>query len=152
MSHSAVVATLVSLLVSAAQAAPVWQDWIDRLGHDDYVYPAWITKQQAACTCKAVSSFEKKRPSITCFDGANRVDWRRQCASADSRLTYCVSKAWLLEHMPSFDLHFLPGAIAVNSSSMLDDVIAFALMADAAAPWAKSIPLHTKLALSLIHI
>ena len=47
--------------------------------------------------------------------------------------------------MPEFDLHFLPNSVTVNATSMLDDVIAFSLMADRAAPWSASVPLATKL-------
>ena len=47
--------------------------------------------------------------------------------------------------MPEFDLHFLPGSVTVNGTSMLDDVIAFALMVDKAAPWSSTIPLEIKL-------
>jgi len=60
-------------------------------------------------------------------------------------MSFCTARAWLLEHMPQFDLHFLPGSVTVNGTSMLDDVIAFALMADAAAPWSATIPLEIKL-------
>ena len=50
-------------------------------------------------------------------------------------MSYCVGRAWLLEHMPAFDTHFLPPSVTINASSMLDDQIAFALMAERAAHW-----------------
>ena len=80
---------------------------------------------------------------MTCFD-PQLVDWRKSVSRAQS-LDWCTAKAWLLEHMPEFDLHFLPNSVTVNATSMLDDVIAFSLMADRAAPWSATVPLATKL-------
>ena len=45
---------------------------------------------------------------------------------------------------PTLPLPTLP-AMCFNATSMLDDVIAFSLMADRAAPWSASVPLATKL-------
>ena len=124
-----------------------WLEWIAHLGHDVYAYPPWITAQQASCACHASASINLlERPKFACLDNGKAVDWRATVRSGERSLTYCVSKAWLLEHMPEFDLNFLPGAVAVNATSMLEDVIAFALMADRAAPWSDSVPLATKLA------
>ena len=129
----------------AAPNASEWPSWIDHLGHDVYSYPLWISAQQQNCTCD-VSLVAGDRV-VECTSAVGLVDWRREARTTLSNsLTYCTAKAWLLEHMPEFDLHFLPNGVAVNSSSMLDDVIAFALMADAAAPWAPNIPLAIKLA------
>merc|ERR1719450_1875205 len=36
---------------------------------------------------------------------------------------------FLLNQMPAFDQHFLPGSVSVEGNSMLDDNVAFALMA-----------------------
>lgn len=44
-------------------------------------------------------------------------------------LTWCVAKHFLLTQMPEFDLYFLPGSVSVEGTSMLDDNIAFSLMA-----------------------
>lgn len=100
------------------------------------------------CKCQPVlgAAHFAARPSFACLEGGKVVDWRQHVRGGERSLTYCVAKTWLLEHMPAFDLHFLPGAVAVNSTSMLDDVIAFALMADKAARWSTSVPLATKLA------
>ena len=38
----------VPLLLVAGAAPPDWETWIDRLGHDDYAFPWWISKQQLA--------------------------------------------------------------------------------------------------------
>ena len=42
--------------------------------------------------------------------------------------------------------HYLPPAVTVQGASMLDDNIAFALLADAAAPFSKNLPLELRLA------
>jgi len=121
---------------------PAYLDWIANLGHDTYSYPWWITKQQLACSCRAAPIPSR---AICTSDGA-QVDWRADVLRGDGSLTFCSSKAWLLEHMPEFDLHYLPGSVTVNATSMLEDVVAFALMADRAAPFSATIPLATKLA------
>ena len=60
------------------------------------------------------------------------VDWRAAVRAADagSALDFCTAKAWLVDHMPAFDLHYLPPSVSINVTSMLDDVAAFAVMAD----------------------
>lgn len=126
-------------------AAAPWLAWISTLGHDVYSYPAWISAQQLTCTCKVDGPFDARR-SVRCFDKDVPVSWRSAIQSQKNELDFCVCKAWLLEHMPAFDLHFLPNGVAVNATSMLDDVIAFALMADAAAAYSPTIPLAYKLA------
>ena len=122
-------------------ASAPWTDWIAGLGHDTYAYPLWITEQQLRCRCDVTLSPPLR--NMTCFD-PQLVDWRKSVSRAQS-LDWCTAKAWLLEHMPEFDLHFLPNSVTVNATSMLDDVIAFSLMADRAAPWSASVPLATKL-------
>jgi hypothetical protein len=52
-----------------------------------------------------------------------------------------TNQEWVLNRMPEFDKHYLPPSVTVRGSSMLDDSLAFAVMADAAAPWTKSLPL-----------
>ena len=125
--------TLLATLVVAEE----WLPWIDNLGHDNYSYPSWISDQIMECHCA------QTKAGIACIrtEDRTRVDWRK----AD-KLSFCTSKAWLLDHMPAFDLHFLPGSVSVNGTSMLDDTIAFALMADRAAPWSPSIPIEAKFA------
>ena len=120
-------------------AADEWQTWIEHLGHDTYTYPPWISVQMNRCHCRHASQ------RVVCFADSSLVSWRTALES-NGPLDFCTAKAWLLDHMPPFDLHFLPGSITANASSMLDDNIAFSLMADRAAPWSSTIPLATKLA------
>ena len=122
-------------------------DWLTNLGHDTYSYPSWITSQQRECACNVASISPRK---VVCKDSRKLVDWRSVAKlTPGAHLTYCIGRAWLLEHMPEFDLHYLPGSVTVNSTSMLDDVVAFALMADRAAPWTSGIPLAVRLAYGL---
>ena len=132
---------------SVASVAP-WLTWIAGLGHDTYAYPSWISEQQTRCVCKVDGPLDDRR-TVQCHDGDALVSWRIAVEGSSNALSYCLCKEWLLEHMPSFDLHFLPNGISVNSTSMLDDVIAFALMADAAAAFSPTIPLAMKLAYGL---
>lgn len=46
-----------------------------------------------------------------------------------SDATFCQIKEWMLNHMPAFDLHFLPPSVSVRGTSMLDDTIFFGIMA-----------------------
>ena len=142
------------LLLGGAASGAEWTDWLARFGHDDYVYPWWISSQILACNCTASPA---RCVLADARGGAQRVDWRAAVAddaarrsargaSADGALTYCIGKAWLLEHMPPFDLAYLPPAVTVNATSMLDDTLAFALMADRAARWSYTVPLEVKLA------
>jgi hypothetical protein len=39
------------------------------------------------------------------------VDWKD---GTDNTLRYCLAKAWLIDHMPEWDKHFLPPSVAVN--------------------------------------
>ena len=103
-------------------ASAPWTDWIAGLGHDTYAYPLWITEQPAASVPLHVTLSPPLR-NMTCFD-PQLVDWRNSVVRAQS-LDWCTAKTWLLEHMPEFDLHFLPNSVTVNATSMLDDVIAF---------------------------
>ena len=121
-----------------------WLGWIANLGHDTYSYPWWVTEQQLGCKCKV--DIAKSPRSVACMEDGTPVSWRSAVSSGSSSLTYCLCKQWLLEHMPEFDLHFLPNAMTVNGTSMLDDVIAFTLMADKAAAYSPTIPLGMKLA------
>ena len=110
-------------------AKPDWQSWLANLGHDTYSYPAWVDQQMAGCRCRPEG----------CADHGAPVQWRQASA-----LSFCTAKSWLLEHMPEFDLHYLPGSVTVNATSMLDDTIAFALMADRAASFSSTVPLPLK--------
>ncbi|CAJ1383770.1 unnamed protein product [Effrenium voratum] len=104
-------------LIWVAHGQP-WEDWLKNFGHDSFRYPDWIRKQMQACSC------ELEGLEVVCRQGAFEVDWAEA-----SELTWCTARHFLLSHMPSFDLQFLPGAVSVEGSSMLDDNIAFALMA-----------------------
>jgi len=113
-----------------------------------------------ACHCAFSSRGASTRPTAACSRPTapnsstfEPVDWKSIVAAdrvahvsggVPPVLSFCDSKAWLLDHMPTFDLHFLPGSVAVNGTSMLDDNIAFVLMADRAAPWSASIPMEIK--------
>ena len=123
------------------QLSSSWLDWITSLGHDTYAFPAWISEQQRDCVCRQNASARVRGDMFVCTTdgGRTRVDWR-----SEVNMSFCGSKLWLLEHMPSFDLHFLPGSVTVNSTSMLDDVVAFALMADRAANYAHTVPMALK--------
>ena len=62
---------------SQATAKGSWSDWIGRLGHDDYAYPAWINDASRRCGCTLAGT----RP--VCRDEAlGLVDWRRRPFSA----------------------------------------------------------------------
>ena len=117
-------------------------EWLRNFGHDTYAYPLWVQHQQLACECKPGGM------AATCHTAGTAVDWRAAVRTSPlgAPLTWCIARAWLLDHMPEFDKRFLPPSITVNGSSMLDDQLAFALMADAAAGWAGSLPLSAKLA------
>eukprot|EP00966_Prymnesium_polylepis_P321613 7377920-Prymnesium_polylepis.2 len=108
------------------------------------------------CKCTRASTAGSSS-RFQCMDSAlaTPVDWRAE-VEADRRaralgdgsrvaLSFCVARQWLLEHMPEFDTHFLPGSVTVNGTSMLDDTIAFAMMTDVAASWSATIPLEIKL-------
>lgn len=87
-----------------------------------------------AATDDAAAAAEAKRPpseSVPAAPGASAAQAALVAAAqAANALEYCVAKAWLLEHMPAFDLTYLPPAVSVNGTSMLDDVAAFAVLAD----------------------
>ena len=131
----------VPLCAAAASATPAanveWLSWLDNLGHDTYSYPLWISEQINDCRCARIAT----GGGACTWKSGSAVDWR-----GATELTFCTCKSWLLSHMPEFDLHYLPGSVSVNGTSMLDDTIAFALMADRAAPWSASIPMDAKLA------
>lgn len=61
---------------------------------------------------------------VRCYEREHTVHWR----DAED-FTWCAAEHFLLSHMPSFDMDFLPPAVAVEGASMLDDTIAFSLMA-----------------------
>lgn len=128
----AIAAACVLTVVSAAKPPP-WRSWISEFGHDVFTYPDWITDQMAACVCSrdAAGSFS--------------------CKEADApikptELTFCVAKQYLLQRMPSFDQHYLPPAVTVHGKNMLDDNIAFALMANNASAFSRKLPLPLRLA------
>ena len=50
---------------------------------------------------------------------------------------------------PQFDMRYLPASVTVQGTSMFDDNIAFAMMADNATSFASSIPLGVRLAYTL---
>ena len=135
---------LVPLCAAAASKTPAanveWLSWLDNLGHDTYSYPLWISEQINDCRCARIAT----GGGACTWKSGSAVDWR-----GATELTFCTCKSWLLNHMPEFDLHYLPGSVSVNGTSMLDDTIAFALMADRAAPWSASIPMGAKLAYNL---
>ena len=49
-------------------------------------------------------------------------------------MRFCLAKAWLVDHMPEWDKHYLPPSVSVTGASMFDDNIAFALMAQKVPP------------------
>ena len=122
----------VLLVLAAARA-----DELSRLGHDDFALPAWIHSQMADCACALAPS--AARP--TCAERGAAVDWR-----SATNVTFCVAKSYLLERMPAFDLQFLPASVPVNGTSMLDDNVAFALMARARWRYAAALPARLYLA------
>jgi hypothetical protein len=67
-------------------------------------------------------------------------------AEINGELTWCVAKQYLLDHMPTFDQHFLPPSVTLSGDSMLDDNIAFSLMANNASEFSSSLPLPLRLA------
>eukprot|EP00697_Spironema_sp_BW2_P009572 gnl/Spiro4/24526_TR12160_c0_g1_i1.p1 gnl/Spiro4/24526_TR12160_c0_g1~~gnl/Spiro4/24526_TR12160_c0_g1_i1.p1 ORF type:complete len:448 (+),score=35.16 gnl/Spiro4/24526_TR12160_c0_g1_i1:40-1383(+) len=133
-------AVLCVVLAACLEPPPqTWKSWIKDFGHDSFQYPGWVVEQMQRCACHLVN-----RDIVRCFESGSRVSYRASAATNQS-LTYCVAKAWLLDHMPEFDKNFLPPSVSVLYHSMLDDNIAFALMADRAAPWSATLPLATKL-------
>eukprot|EP00747_Dinoflagellata_sp_TGD_P197810 gnl/TRDRNA2_/TRDRNA2_69628_c0_seq1.p1 gnl/TRDRNA2_/TRDRNA2_69628_c0~~gnl/TRDRNA2_/TRDRNA2_69628_c0_seq1.p1 ORF type:complete len:440 (+),score=49.53 gnl/TRDRNA2_/TRDRNA2_69628_c0_seq1:56-1375(+) len=104
-----------------AEESGTWQSWLQDFGHDTYRYPEWIRAQKEACSCRG--------EPIACHEAGVAVDWH-----SSTSLTYCVALQYSLEQMPSFDKAFLPPAVSMDGTSMLDDNIAFALMAWQASP------------------
>ena len=139
--------TIIASVAHADPASPAWLDWIDNLGHDTYAYPWFVTEQILACDCAPLTSVTDK---VRCTESGEIVDWRRALATSRANggagdLTFCLAKAWLIDHMPSFDKQFLPGSVTVNGTSMLDDNIAFTLMANKAAKWTSTISMEHQL-------
>jgi hypothetical protein len=138
-------------------APPSWVRWLHRFGHDVWQYPPWVAAQIASCKCTFAMDGASGSTTASCTDGGRQVDWRKAMstaagaggAPAPAALTYCLAKAWLVDHMPEWDKHFLPPSVAVNGASMFDDNIAFALMADNASRWSSGLPLAKKLAFIL---
>ncbi|CAE8689458.1 unnamed protein product [Polarella glacialis] len=114
-------ALAVATTADTTAAAPHWEDWLENFGHDSYRYPKWVADQMQACRCEVQLG---SPVSVSCVEGQEAVDWRQATS-----VSWCSARHFLLSHMPVFDLHFLPGAVSVEGSSMLDDNIAFALMA-----------------------
>ena len=125
------------LFTSPALAAD-WKSWLEHYGTDQWRFPDWIDSQRLACSCSQLPD-----SSIQCLDGGVEVPSRN--SGVDNVLSFCAAKRWLLTHMPAFDLHFLPPSVSVEGESMLDDNIAFAMMADNASTWASSLPLSMKM-------
>jgi hypothetical protein len=151
MLSAALYVAAVAVAAVAAPPAGEWVGWIDSLGHDNYSYPWWITEQIKACDCAPAASVTA---AAECVERGKAVDWRAsiaasRAASGAGELTFCLAKAWLIDHMPTFDKHYLPGSVTVNATSMLDDNIAFTLMADRAAPWSGTVSLEHKLTYTL---
>lgn len=103
------------ILISAVEG---WQEWLTGFGHDSWRYPTWISEQVHSCSCQLVGE------TIVCNRDHDIVDWRFA-----TEFSWCEAKHFLLTHMPAFDLEFLPASVSVEGTSMLDDNIAFALMA-----------------------
>lgn len=161
------IAALASAQPAPPPPLPGWRQWIENFGHDTFVYehvahlgtlephpvafrspdlhlcgtfvrlyryPDWVADQMAACVCSKV------QPSgFQCLAGGKSLP------AQPEELSFCVAKSYMLARMPTFDLHYLPPAVTVQGTSMLDDNIAFALLADAAAPFSKNIPLPLRL-------
>lgn len=97
---------------------------MENFGHDAFQYPAWIVQEMKDCTCSSQTLRCRATTSTPPQEG----------------LTFCAAKDWLLSHMPRFDLDYLPPSVWVRGGSMLDDNIAFALMALRSVPWLHRIP------------
>lgn len=131
------------LLLGLAFGARGWEDWLRNFGHDTFVYPSWVAQQKAACDCSV--DFASGPRLVSCSTqradgGTIDVEWRNA-----QDIDFCVAKHWLLEHMPDFDLHYLPPSISVDGDSMLDDNIAFTLMALEASALDPEPPLEVRL-------
>ena len=114
---------------------PAWRQWIARFGHDVFTYPDWITAQMEACKCS--------RDVAGLFSCTENV---KPLPAAPTELTFCVAKEYLLRRMPTFDMHYLPAAVTVTGKNMLDDNIAFALMANNASKFSSKLPVALRLA------
>ena len=88
-------------------AAPSpWSEWLVNFGHDDYVYPRWITNQMEDGRCQPT------------HDEA-RDAWTSVCSAAGEApgaVTFCSAKQFLLDHMPEFDKTYLPPSVSVSES------------------------------------
>ncbi|GAB5368300.1 hypothetical protein AAMO2058_001307500 [Amorphochlora amoebiformis] len=120
-------------IVLVASGAPEWKNWIRGFGHDVYLYPGWIREEMNACECNVAETIE-------CVDTRSWV----RTGSSDAFIGFCESKEWLLRHMPKFDLNYLPPSVSIEGTSMLDDNIAFFLMAQNASKFSPDIPKHLK--------
>lgn len=98
-----------------------WKDWLKEFGHDSFRYPGWIREQMQGCSCHLADEVQ-----VICLE---RLSGERFPQATPKELSWCSARQYLLSHMPSFDLQFLPGAVSVEGTSMLDDNLAFALMA-----------------------
>jgi hypothetical protein len=131
---------LITLLVffyfSTCHSRDQWKSWLHNFGHDDYQYPSWIIEEMDGCECSP--------KSLRCFSPQPKKT---------DLLTFCEAKEWLLSHMPSFDLHYLPPSVWVRGGSMFDDNIAFSLMALKSISWRipKEIQLSYILPYATIH-
>lgn len=98
-----------------------WKDWLKEFGHDSFRYPGWIREQMQGCSCHLADEVQ-----VICLE---RLSGERFPQATPKELSWCSARQYLLSHMPSFDLQFLLGAVSVEGTSMLDDNLAFALMA-----------------------
>ena len=129
--QSSYLVLLIHLVLCVATSQKQYKAWLDDFGHDTFQYPEWVEKQRKSCVCKGLKCSDES--------GNNPVTGR------GNELTWCIAKNFLLNHMPEFDKQFLPPAVSVTGDSMLDDQIAFALMANNASKFMKNIPLAVQL-------
>ena len=119
----------VLVLSLTAVCTANYTEWLHEFGHDTFQYPDFITEQMRRCVCTTESTSSK---TICLEDGVK---------PSSDRLTFCLAKQFLASHMPEFDKNFLPPSVSVAYGSMLDDNIAFSLMAYNSSRFAARVPL-----------
>lgn len=131
----------LTMAVQCKQDTTDWSDWLSGFGHDVFRYPDWILDQMRNCSCSFTQQGANFIPTCKTRDSGEwlPVNWKKSIQN-DDPLDYCVSKEWMLLHMPAFDLHYLPPSVSIDGQSMLDDTIAFSLMAFKEAPWMHNLP------------
>jgi len=170
-------AALLLLLSPIPSLSLNWTSWIKDFGHDSYRYPSWISSQMAACSCRVSYDRAPEPPLVRCFDagspeqeilmqmaenlgsfggdGSDSSSTLEHVTKADDLETFaqanpfCFGKAWLLSRMPPFDRSYLPPSVSIEGTSMLDDNLAFYLMAERAAAFTEKVPKPLKLAYTL---